>query len=102
MTTVVKTGADGAEILIEGIEEKVPQGRWDGRSHDPTLKMFKAAYELARTMGIRPEDMPDLRSENGVLHAYSRSGAKLRLDPVPGWERSSGYVDMLISISARS
>ena len=71
------------------------RGTWDGRSHDPSLGMFRRAFSYAVERGLWPEFMPELRSENGVLHAYRRDGTKLRLEQGPGWEDRTGYASLV-------
>jgi len=75
-----------------------PRGTWDGRCHDPGLEMFRKAYDLACRMGIAPEAMPELRTENGVLHAFRPDGSKIRLEKVDGWESRTGYLDLLLTL----
>ena len=75
-------------------------GNWDGRSHDPSLGMFRRAFAYAVERGLSPEFMPELRSENGVLHAFRRDGTKLRLEHCPGWADRSGYASLVEELRA--
>lgn len=76
------------------------RGSWDGRSHDPSLSMFRRAFIYAVERGLRPEFMPELRTENGVLHAYRQDGTKLRLEQVPEWEDLTGYASLVAELRA--
>lgn len=80
---------------VEDVSENVPQGIWDGRSLDPSLPMFREAVLYAERSGLTKDYMPELRSENGVLHAFVGTHRKLRLELVPGWEHSSGYAALV-------
>ncbi|MDW5561863.1 MAG: hypothetical protein SA339_01445 [Methanomassiliicoccus sp.] len=44
--------------------------------------------------------MPELRSENGVMHAIRPSGKKLRLEDTTGWEQLSGYAKLVDELAA--
>ncbi len=101
MTIGVRDGIDGVAGLFEGESPRRAVGSWDGRCCDPGLEMFKAAYRLAVEMGLGAEDIPELRTENGVLHAFIPNGRKIRLVMGSGWEES-GYVDLLRSLRRRS
>jgi hypothetical protein len=82
-------------------QDENTQSRWDGRCMDPSLGMFRKAVDYALAQGLAWEFMPELRSENGVLHAIRPSGKKLRLQDVIGWEQRSGYaklVDEMVSM----
>lgn len=81
------------EVFPEGTSAR--SGSWDGRSPDPSLGMFRRAFSYAVDKGLSPEFMPELRSENGVLHAYRRDGSKLRLEHSPEWEDRSGYASLV-------
>lgn len=89
----VKTPGCG-EVFSNGPAGK-GRGSWDGRSHDPSLSMFRRAFSYAVEQGLNSEFMPDLRSENGVLHAYRQDGTKLRLEQCPGWEDRTGYASLV-------
>lgn len=86
------------EGFSDGMGEK--KGSWDGRSQDPSLGMFRRAFSYAVERGLNPEFMPDLRAENGVLHAYRQDGSKLRLEHVPGWEDRTGYASLVEELRA--
>jgi hypothetical protein len=102
MAVGVGAGIEGVAELFEGEGARSAAGSWDGRCRDPGLEMFKAAYHLAVQMGLGTGDIPELRTENGVLHAFTPTGRKLRLVPGPGWEEESGYADLLRSLRQRS
>lgn len=74
---------------------KAGRGSWDGRCDDPSLSMFRRAFSYAVERGLRSEFMPELRSENGVLHAYRHDGTKLRLEPCPEWEDRTGFASLV-------
>jgi hypothetical protein len=57
--------------------------------------MFRKAVNHALMKGLTWDYMPELRSENGVLHAIRPSGRKLRLEDVAGWEQRSGYAELV-------
>lgn len=59
------------------------------------MEMFRKAVEYAELQGLTPDYMPELRSENGVLHAIRPSGRKLRLEDREGWEQLSGYAKLV-------
>ncbi|MDW5562977.1 MAG: hypothetical protein SA339_07095 [Methanomassiliicoccus sp.] len=71
------------------------ENMWDGRCIDPSLRMFRKAVDYALAKGLAWDDMPELRSENGVMHAIRPSGKKLRLEDKPGWEHQSGYAKLV-------
>jgi hypothetical protein len=97
-----RDGIDGVAGLFDGEGPRRPEGSWDGRCRDPGLEMFKAAYHLAVEMGLRAEAIPDLRTENGVLHAYMPTGTKIKLELRPGWEEESGYAGHLSALLQQS
>lgn len=95
-----------ADVRAPGCGEGFPEGAvgrrgaWDGRSPDPSLGMFRRAFKYAVERGLSPEFMPELRSENGVLHAYRQDGSKIRLDHCPGWEDRTGYASLVEELRA--
>jgi hypothetical protein len=100
MAMSVKDGLNGVSALFNG--GKVEREKWDGRSPDPSLEMFRAAYYLACQMGLSSDRMPDLRTENGVLHAYRPNGSKIPLTYSIGWAEQSGYAELLRELKGRS
>ncbi len=102
MAISVRDGTNGVADLSERERPRGAGMSWDGRCHDPGLEMFKAAYQLAVQMGLGADDIPELRTENGVLHVFIPNGGKIRLEPYPGWEEESGYADLLRSLRPRS
>ena len=89
------------ETLMGNADQMRKMGTWDGRCHDPSLNMYREAVRYAEARGIPPELMPELRSENGVLHAYRPNGKKLKLEAGPGWEHRSGYSVLVGELEAQ-
>jgi hypothetical protein len=81
-----------------GKENKM--GKWDGRSMEPNLRMFCKAVDYALSRGLTWNNMPELRSENGVMHAIQPNGKKLRLEDRKGWEQQSGYAKLVSEMVA--
>lgn len=92
--TPIMHANEGASKM-ENASEIIRKGFWDGRSLDPSLPMFREAVQYAERRGLTKEYMPELRSENGVLHAFIGPRRKLRLEPIPDWEQSSGYAALV-------
>ncbi|OPY29699.1 MAG: hypothetical protein A4E31_00582 [Methanomassiliicoccales archaeon PtaU1.Bin030] len=73
-------------------------GRWDGRCPDPCLSVFRIAYEAALAAGLSGDLMPELRSENGVLHSFRPNGRKIPLKSAGDCGAGSEYASLLQEI----
>lgn len=84
------------DILTAGSDiSNVKVRPWDGICHDPSLPMFREAVRYAEARGLTPDFMPELRPENGILHAFRQNGEKLRLEHGKEWEYKSGYAALV-------
>jgi len=75
---------------------------WDERCLDPCLSMFRIAYEAALAAGLSGDLMPELRSENGVLHAFRHNGSKFPLRSADDCGIGSEYASFLEEICVRA
>ncbi len=57
--------------------------------------MFREAVKYAYEMGLTPDFIPELRSENGVLHAFKENGEKIRLEHGPDWAYKTGFAKLV-------
>ncbi len=77
-------------------------GHWDGRCFDPCLSMFRIAYEAALAAGLSGDLVPELRSENGVLHSFRPNGRKISLKSADDCGVGSEYASFLQEIRGRA
>jgi len=64
--------------------------------------MFRIAYEAALAAGLSGDLMPELRSENGVLHAFRHNGSKFPLRSADDCGIGSEYASFLEEICVRA
>jgi hypothetical protein len=67
----------------------------------PGLEVFKVANNQTVQMRLDTEDIPELKIENGILHAFLPNGRKLILVPGPRWAQESSYTDLIRDLKSR-
>lgn len=64
---------------------------WEGERYSLTYYLFRKAVEYAESKGLRGQYIPELRTENGILHAYRPNGRSVRLKYTTDWDQQEEY-----------
>lgn len=64
---------------------------WEGERYPLTYRLFREAVKYAESKGLRDQYLPDLRTENGILHAVHPNGRMIRLNYTTDWDQQEEY-----------
>jgi hypothetical protein len=64
---------------------------WEGERYPLTYRLFREAVRYAETKGLRDQQLPDFRTENGILHAIHPNGRMIRLKYTTDWDQQEEY-----------
>jgi hypothetical protein len=64
---------------------------WEGERYHLTYFLFREAVKYAESKGLRDQYLPDLRTENGILHAIHPNGRMIRLKYTTDWDQQEEY-----------
>jgi hypothetical protein len=87
--TMKRLGSASLVMRIGGL--KRGPGIWEGERDPLTYTLFREAVQYAMARGLRDEYIPDLRTENGILHAVHPGGRLIRLKYTIDWEKQEEY-----------